>query len=57
MLSSLLEFFSKHIDEITCSCLLSDLAQRVHSSDANLDNPIHVVPLVAHNNLDAQVLD
>ena len=57
MLSSLFEFFSKHIDEFACSCLLCDLAQRVHSSDANLDDPIHVVPLITHNNFDPQVLN
>ena len=57
MLSSLLEFFSKHINEVACGCLLYDLTQRVHSSDANFDDSIHVVPLIAHNNLDPQVLD
>ena len=53
MLSSLLEFFTKHIDKVACGYLLCNFAQWVHSSDADLDYPIHVIPLITHNNFDA----
>jgi len=52
MLSSLFEFFTKYIYEVACGYLLCDFAQWVHSSDANLDYPIHVVPLITHYNFD-----
>ena len=58
MFSSLLESGSKRCYKIAGSCLLSDLAQWIHSTYANINDAIHVVPLApTNNNLDSHLLN
>ncbi len=56
MFRSLFQFLTEHINEVTCGGLLRDLAQRVHGPDADLNDAIHVIPLVAYHNFHSQVL-